>query len=414
MPLNLLKPLDTLTSQVHERSQLHRVAVTVSIVAVAAAARYALTPFFGDRSLWIFFYPAVLLAAWYGRLTCGLLATALSIIVANTLWVQPALRGEMAQTRPLHLSIWISLASFVAMGILISVLTETSHRAARSERRERKERERERHFFESALASSTDALVVLDHQWRIVYVNAVAVKIGRKPRDQILGKIVWECCPYLRESQFYAHIIRCREQNIPVQFDYYYATFELWTEVRAFPMGEYTAFYLLDISARKRIENDLAEAQKKLSEHAARLERTVAERTAALQETVAELERFSYTISHDLRAPLRTLESFSQFIMEDYGDKLDAHGQDLLHRIRDAARRMDALINDVLVYSRTSRAELQIEPLDLDHLTRSIVSQYSSLNFSAANIEIKSPLGRVLGNETMCLLKPFPICCTMR
>ncbi|MGN6641435.1 MAG: DUF4118 domain-containing protein, partial [Verrucomicrobiota bacterium] len=330
MPLNLLKPLDTLTSQVHERSQLHRVAVTVSIVAVAAAARYALTPFFGDRSLWIFFYPAVLLAAWYGRLTCGLLATALSIIVANTLWVQPALRGEMAQTRPLHLSIWISLASFVAMGILISVLTETSHRAARSERRERKERERERHFFESALASSTDALVVLDHQWRIVYVNAVAVKIGRKPRDQILGKIVWECCPYLRESQFYAHIIRCREQNIPVQFDYYYATFELWTEVRAFPMGEYTAFYLLDISARKRIENDLAEAQKKLSEHAARLERTVAERTAALQETVAELERFSYTISHDLRAPLRTLESFSQFIMEDYGDKLDAHGQDLL------------------------------------------------------------------------------------
>ncbi|MGN6643980.1 MAG: hypothetical protein ACTHKU_13365, partial [Verrucomicrobiota bacterium] len=88
--------------------------------------------------------------------------------------------------------------------------------------------------------------------------------------------------------------------------------------------------------------------------------------------------------------------------------------QDLLHRIRDAARRMDALINDVLVYSRTSRAELQIEPLDLDHLTRSIVSQYSSLNFSAANIEIKSPLGRVLGNETMCLLKPFPICCTMR
>jgi signal transduction histidine kinase len=173
----------------------------------------------------------------------------------------------------------------------------------------------------------------------------------------------------------------------------------MWIEVRAYPLGERTAFYALDISARKKIETDLAEAQKKLTEHAANLERAVAERTASLEETVAELERFSYTISHDLRAPLRTLESFSQFVMEDYADKLDQPGHDYLRRIRDAARRMDALISDVLLYSRISRGELRFEAVDLDILTRNIVSQYSSLNL--ANISVQSPLGTVHGNETM-------------
>jgi signal transduction histidine kinase len=166
-------------------------------------------------------------------------------------------------------------------------------------------------------------------------------------------------------------------------------------------MGENTALYVTDIRERKKNEADLKAAQSALAEHTAHLETVVAERTHKLQETVAELERFSYTLSHDLRAPLRALESFSYFVSQDYGDKLDAQGHDYLERIRTAARRMDALINDVLVYSRTSRAEIELEPVDLDRLARDIVSQYSSLNILAASIEIRSPLGRVLGNETL-------------
>jgi signal transduction histidine kinase len=204
----------------------------------------------------------------------------------------------------------------------------------------------------------------------------------------------------LRETEFYSRLV-AREENHPVRFEYYHASLKVWTEVRAYPMGGNTALYLVDISGNKRIESDLSRAQRTLEEHAANLERTVADRTAKLQESIGEPERFSYTISHDLRAPLRAMEGFSKFLAEDYGDKLDEQGHECLKRIRDAARRMDALIKDVLVYSKTSRAALKLERIDLDRLIGDIVLEYPSLNASGASIEIKSPLGQVLGNETM-------------
>lgn len=216
-----------------------------------------------------------------------------------------------------------------------------------------------------------------------------------------MHKNFWELLPQLAGTEFETQLRLSRRESKPVQFEIFLPNSELWLEVRAQPMNESTAIYVTDISGRKRTEGDLARAQAQLAEHAATLERTIAERTAKLQDTIAELERFSYTISHDLRAPLRAMESFSAFVAEDYADKLDERGMDYLNRIREAARRMDRLISDVLVYTKTSRAELKPEPVDLDQLTRDIVSQYSTLKNSAPHIEIKSPLGRVLGNPTM-------------
>lgn len=391
MGANVLKPLGTPTNPAKDRSLTKRIVVTLIIVGLATGLRYSLNPLFGASSLWLFFYPAVLFSAWYGRLSCGLLSTTLCMVLASTLWAQPV--SDFAE--------WVSVVSFGVMGALISFLIENSHKAVRAERVERKEREREREFFESALSSSRDAFMVVDKNWHYIYVNDVAANMGRQPREKVLGSVLWDLHPYLKESEFYLQFLKCREQKVGVQFDYYYAPFDLWTEIRAYPIGENIAAYVLDISARKKTETELAEAKKKLIEHAASLERIVAERTTTLQETIAELESFSYTISHDLRAPLRALESFSQFVLDDYGDKLDPQGLEYLNRIRDSARRMDALISDVLIYSKLSRAELKFEPLDLDDLTRSIVLEYSSLNLSLENIEIKSPLGHVCGNKTM-------------
>jgi signal transduction histidine kinase len=104
------------------------------------------------------------------------------------------------------------------------------------------------------------------------------------------------------------------------------------------------------------------------------LERQVAQRTADLTATNQELSAFAYSVSHDLRAPLRAIDAFSQAVLEDYGQSLDTQGQDYLRRVRANATRMGHLIDDLLELSRLTRAEMRIEPTDLSAIARSIAS----------------------------------------
>jgi two-component system sensor histidine kinase/response regulator len=91
--------------------------------------------------------------------------------------------------------------------------------------------------------------------------------------------------------------------------------------------------------------------------------------------TLAELEAFNYSVSHDLRAPLRPLDGFSQALLDDYSDRLDEKGVDYLKRIRAAAQRMGMLIEDLLELSRVSRAELHRQSVDLSSIVSSIVTE---------------------------------------
>jgi light-regulated signal transduction histidine kinase (bacteriophytochrome) len=88
-----------------------------------------------------------------------------------------------------------------------------------------------------------------------------------------------------------------------------------------------------------------------------------------------ELESFSYSVSHDLRAPLRTLDGFSGMLLEDYGDKLDETGKDYLNRIRKAGQTMSQLIEDMLKLSRITRAEILKEEVNLSDLARTICDE---------------------------------------
>lgn len=136
------------------------------------------------------------------------------------------------------------------------------------------------------------------------------------------------------------------------------------------------------------------------------LERTVTERTAELQSMVLELEAFSYSISHDMRAPLRSMRGFAEVLMTDHHDKLDAECQSYLTRISTAGERMDRLIQDVLTFSRVSRAELKFETVNLDQLLRGIFECYPNLQPPQADIVIDGTLPPVFGNAaalTQCL-----------
>lgn len=106
-----------------------------------------------------------------------------------------------------------------------------------------------------------------------------------------------------------------------------------------------------------------------------RLEERVQARTAELRKLIREIESFSYSVSHDLRTPLRGISGFSQALLEDYADKLDDTGRDYTRRIRAACVRMSALIDDILKLSRVSRSKLTISDVDLSAMALSIANR---------------------------------------
>jgi light-regulated signal transduction histidine kinase (bacteriophytochrome) len=91
-----------------------------------------------------------------------------------------------------------------------------------------------------------------------------------------------------------------------------------------------------------------------------------------LERANKELEAFSYSVSHDLRAPLRSIDGFSQALLEDYENILDDQGKDYLHRVRAASQRMAQLIDDLLKLSRITRAEMRHERVDLSAMAKAI------------------------------------------
>lgn len=128
-----------------------------------------------------------------------------------------------------------------------------------------------------------------------------------------------------------------------------------------------------EIQERLEAEQALKESEEKIMLLNAHLEQRVRERTMQLEETNKELEAFSYSVSHDLRTPLRAIDGFSLALLEDYNDKLDEEGQDCLARVRQAAQRMGELIDDLLKLSRVTRADMSVQEVDLSKLAEKIL-----------------------------------------
>jgi signal transduction histidine kinase len=138
----------------------------------------------------------------------------------------------------------------------------------------------------------------------------------------------------------------------------------------------------------------------------AELQRQVQERTVRLEETIGELEAFSYSISHDMRAPLRAMEGYAKALVTDYQDRLDAQARHWLDRINRSAHRLDSLIKDVLAYSKVAKSEIELSRVDLEALIDDIMATNPEFQPVQASIVIERPLHRVLGHEaylTQCI-----------
>jgi PAS domain S-box-containing protein len=180
-----------------------------------------------------------------------------------------------------------------------------------------------------------------------------------------------------------------------------------WFLSRAFPIRDADDKITLwfgtntDITDLREAQDALHQANLQLGDRAAHLEAIVQQRTHRLSEIIGELEAFSYSISHDMRSPLRSMIGFAEILKEDYAGKLDAQGIDYLNRISTASRRMDRLIQDVLTYSRVSRNEIELQPVDADALVREVVRSYPNLHADKATISIRDRLPAVKANEAL-------------
>jgi len=147
-----------------------------------------------------------------------------------------------------------------------------------------------------------------------------------------------------------------------------------------------------DITERTRMEDELRRAHTQLAGRAGQLEQAVSERTEQLRDTVGELQGFSYSVSHDMRAPLRAMQSYASYLIDEYGGKLDEQGADYLRQIMRSATRLDRLIQDVLSYTRILHAELPMKPVDLDRLVRDVAETFANVRLMKPTIRIKGTL----------------------
>ena len=264
---------------------------------------------------------------------------------------------------------------------------------------------RYRRLFEAA----RDGILILDPDTRkITDANPFMTELLGYPHDELLGKELWEI-GLLKDEAASREAFRELKQNHYIRYE------DLPLKAKTGKRHEVEFVSNLydedgrfviqcnirDITERKKVEEALVNAKDEIGRHAEHLDQVVTERTAQLHATIRELEGFSYSVSHDMRAPLRAMQSYGQYLVDEYSSKLDDKGVNYLNQIMRSAVRLDRLIQDVLSYTRILDSPVPMESVDLDRLVRDIIEIYPDGQPIKPQIQIQGRLPAVVGNVAL-------------
>lgn len=253
-------------------------------------------------------------------------------------------------------------------------------------------------WYRRTLDSLLEGFQILGFDWTYLYVNAAAAAHGRRSPDELEGRKIWEAYPGIENTPLFATLKTCMDERRHVALENLFTYpdgAETWFELRVEPVPQGLCIHSVNIQERKT-------AQAALEKLNSDLETRVAVRTRELQQLNSELEAFTYSVSHDLRAPVRHVAGFASLLKRLPDATLGAKGEDYLAKISDAAARMDGLIGDLLALSRTGRAPLDKRHLGLEDCVREARRE---LPESAARAEwIIGPLHSVYADPNLLRL----------
>jgi PAS domain S-box-containing protein len=255
---------------------------------------------------------------------------------------------------------------------------------------------------------SNDAIVVLDSEHRIRYWNRGAEELYGWPREQALGQVSHVLLntrfaePFEKISEALDRHNHWTGELTHTKRDGQCISVLTRKVLDRDSQGNVVAILesMTDITERTKAAEALREARTRLAEHAGQLEGLVAKRTAELTASNQQLEAIVYSMAHDLRAPLRAMQGFSALLIDEASTALSESGQDYAHRIDQSAQFMDALLSDLLDYTRTSQQRVELTALSLEKVVGAVLSQMQKeiANVNAC-VECSGPWPEVRAHE---------------
>lgn len=377
-------------------SRAGRYGVAIISVGCAMLLKLDFGPWLGEESPFLLLFAAVTIAAWYGGLGPAVLATLLATLGTDYFFLHPVHRFL-----DLDHSSSVRLLIFLIEALTLSAFSAALQRARERAEIEAAEQRRSRELFRNTFELAGVGIARVAPDGHFLQVNQRLCDILGYQNEELLlhsfQSITYpEDLPLDIDAQ--QRMLAGKAKRYAAEKRYFRKDGTVvWADlavslVREPGRPDYFITVIADITDRKQSEEKI----RLLNES---LEHRVEERTEELREANAELRAFTYSIAHDLRAPLTSMQGLAQALMDDYGEAMEPMAREYTKRIIRATARMDTMTQDLLGYSQLYRSELRLEPVSLESVVDEVLAGIAP-NIAArrAQVRVERPLPAVIGH----------------